>query len=227
MSLILKIIQWFLGSGATSERSNPTSDLPIRHSEPPITPSRTYDFDRSKFFYRYRLIFGVLNQSQVDGIGLILDYCTSEHTFTLEQVAYILATAKHESANTYQPVRERRAGVTQLKLRKIQDRYWASGYYGRGLVQLTWLSNYQKFSPIVDGDLVKSPDLALSPGISVKILCLGMEQGLFTGKKLSQYVNEDQCDYVGARKVVNGTDKASEIAKIAKQIETCLSFRKI
>ena len=42
-----------------------------------------------------------------------------------------------------------------------------------------------------------------------------MVEGWFTGKKLSDYFNE-KTDYINARKIVNGLDKADIIAGYAK-----------
>ena len=179
-------------------------------------------YDRANFFAAYRRVFGRLNQSQVDGINLILDTAEGHSSVTLEQLAYILATARHESANTYQPIKERRAGKWQTRIRRMQDRYWHTGYYGRGLVQITWYRNYKQFSDILGVDLVNKPDLALDPAISVKILFLGMIGGLFTGKDLKDYINDRKVDYYNARRIVNGTFRARQVAKEAKLFEKCL-----
>ena len=48
------------------------------------------------------------------------------------------------------------------------------------------------------------------------ILFQGMLDGTFTKKKLSDYFNDDKTDWLNARRIVNGTDKAHEIANIAK-----------
>lgn len=41
-------------------------------------------------------------------------------------------------------------------------------YYGRGLVQLTWVENYQAFSSWSGVDAVSNPDIVLNPDISAK-----------------------------------------------------------
>ena len=124
--------------------------------------------DLYHFFNEYRKHFGKLDQSQVDGLLIILNEAKN-HKLTVAQLGYILASAKHESANTFQPIKERRASILQRKLRKTQNRYWPSGYYGRGIIQLTWLKNYKIFSDLLDVDLVKNPDAALDTDVSVKI----------------------------------------------------------
>ncbi len=90
-------------------------------------------------------------------------------------------------------------------------------------MQLTWHSNYQKASEKLGIDLLANPDLAKQADTAAKILCVGMKEGWFTTRKLSRYVNDSVCDYVGARKVVNGEDKDTLIARYARVFETALN----
>jgi hypothetical protein len=59
-------------------------------------------------------------------------------------------------------------------------------------------------------------------GKAYKIMSLGMRQGSFTGVGLSKYINADKCDYVNARRIINGTDKAQTIAGYATKFESIL-----
>jgi len=121
--------------------------------------------------------------------------------------AYILATAYHETAHTMKPVREY-GGETYLKKKKYYP------YVGMGYVQLTWLYNYEKATKKLGVDFVSRPSLLLLPEHAVRILVLGMTEGWFTGKKLSDYT-----DYKSMRRIVNGTDKADLIASYAVEYE--------
>jgi hypothetical protein len=58
--------------------------------------------------------------------------------------------------------------------------------------------------------------------VAYRIASLGMRQGLFTGRKLATYINDAQCDYVNARRIINGTDRAQDIAGYAQTFETAL-----
>lgn len=49
-----------------------------------------------------------------------------------------------------------------------------------------------------------------------------MMLGTFTGKKLDDYIDTGHADYVNARRVVNGTDHATEIAGYAEHYEAAL-----
>lgn len=154
-----------------------------------------------------------LGSVQRDSVEQILRAFREYGDGDYRKLVYILATAWHESK--LKPVRERRAGSSQTWLRQLQDRYWPSGYYGRGFVQLTWKSNYQKMSGFLGIDLVGSPDLALEPRYAADILVYGMINGEFTRRALSRYINLVQTDYYNARRVVNGTDRAGLIRDYA------------
>lgn len=66
------------------------------------------------------------------------------------------------------------------------------------------------------------PALACDPKIAAKIAVAGMTRGLFTGRSLDEYINAMRCDYVGARRIINGTDRADLIAGYAKAFEAYL-----
>ncbi|HSE25758.1 MAG TPA: hypothetical protein VLB68_29095 [Pyrinomonadaceae bacterium] len=172
-------------------------------------------FNRETLFQRVRAAFGSLRQSQVDGLNFLFDKLEGETNLSIEQSAYILATVKHETANTYQPIKEKR-GRVGTKIRAIQDRYWGSGFYGRGYVQVTWEKNYRKFG------IADDPDKALEPETAYKVLIDGMRKGLFTGYSLSHFINNTETDYINARKVVNGIDRATDIAFMAEKFEHAL-----
>ena len=124
------------------------------------------------------------------------------------QLAYILATTWHETAHTMKPVREY-GGESYLKSKKYYP------YVGMGYVQLTWKTNYEKASRKLGADFVKNPKLLLEPKYAVPILIAGMVEGWFTGKKLSDYITLSKSDFVGARRIINGTDKKDLIATYA------------
>jgi hypothetical protein len=194
--------------------------------------------DRSKFFAAVRKrasgVFGTsLSQSQVDGINGILDEAGKRGT-SLQCLAYILATAFHESAHTMQPVRETLASTDDKaisilekswkagKLPWVKSPYWrkdsdGKSWLGRGLVQITHKDNYAKFG------LTADPSQAMQMATAIRVIFDGMEKGMFTGKKLSDYIGAGKCDYEGARRIVNGTDKAKAIARYASAFEKALN----
>ena len=159
---------------------------------------------------------GRLTQQQVEGIDAILAAMALYAVTDLRWMAYILATAFHETGGRMQPVREGFAKTDAQARKVVAARAYGKAvdghvYYGRGHVQLTWKENYLKMGKALGIDLAGKPDLALDAEISARILVMGMVRGLFSGKKLADYFGMES-DPAGARKIINGTDKAKLIA---------------
>lgn len=172
--------------------------------------------DRKKFFagVRQQPFDGKLSSPQVNGMSAILDEWERRKLSDVRHLAYMFATTKWETAHTMQPITEG-GGVRYLKSKK----YWP--WVGRGFVQLTWERNYKAFRDEVlklfGVDIVANPDGALQLNVAAYIMFEGMAKGTFTGKKLADYFNASKTDWVNARRIINGTDRAAEIAGIAKQ----------
>jgi hypothetical protein len=96
-------------------------------------------------------------------------------------------------------------------------------FKGRGFVQLTGRANYADWSARLDMDLIANPGLVKQRDIAARICVEGMMLGTFTGLGLSRYISDDRADYQGARRVVNGTDRASMIAGYAVQFLDALN----
>jgi putative chitinase len=95
-------------------------------------------------------------------------------------------------------------------------------YRGRGYCQITGHDNYERFGKLLDVDLLGSPDLATRPDIAGKVIVIGMRDGLFTGHSLREYFTSGFSDWVSARKIINGLDRAKDIAGYAKLFNTAL-----
>lgn len=180
--------------------------------------------DKAKFFAALRArgsgVFGTsLSQSQVSGMESILDEAVSR-SVPLRHLAYILATAYHETAHTMQPIREYGRG----KGRKygVPAGPYGHVYYGRGYVQLTWIENYAKAGKALGVNFVHTPDRVMEPRLAAAIMFTGMAEGWFTTKKLTDYILGTKADYIGARRIINGTDKAKLIAGYAVAFEKAL-----
>ena len=174
---------------------------------------RAYFFDNIKFY-----LFKSMTQDQVDGCNVFLDWYDNEnpslpdaHHFDDRMLAYVLATTYHETAATMQPVVEY-GGESYLKSKP----YWP--WYGRGYVQLTWEENYQKQDDKLQlrGALMANPNLALDPEVATEVILFGMADGDFTGQRLGQYFTDDLSDWYNARTIVNGHDRATDIANYAE-----------
>lgn len=188
---------------------------------------------KKKFFNSYRQHFGVLNQTQVDGLDRLLDALHADPNFLLQQKAYILATISHETADTFQPITEyggdkraeRLYGFDTRVGHRLGNIFPGDGalFKGRGYVQLTGRRNYKVMGERLNLDLVSNPSLALDPIVSYRITTVGMLEGIFTGKSLGDYTSPNGLvDYVRARRIINGVDKAKHIARLAKKFEQIL-----
>jgi len=152
---------------------------------------------------------------RIETINMITAECYRQGVIKPEAIQYVLATVQHETNDTFNPVRE--AYWRSEVWRKRNLKYYP--YYGRGYVQLTHKSNYDKFSKILGIDLVKNPNLALEPDIATFILLYGMKKGTFTGLRLKDFFNASGSNFIEARRIVNGKDKAEHIAELAQKIE--------
>ncbi len=159
-------------------------------------------YDRAKFFAGLRALAPRFTQTQVDGFNAVLD--AAPPGMPDHHLAYCLATAWHETAFTVKPIEEYGRGKGKP--------YGPSGFWGRGYVQLTWKDNYEKAGKELGVDLVGSPALAMQPDIAAKIMFRGMTEGWFTGKKLSDYFSAGADDPINARRIINGTDRAAQVA---------------
>jgi hypothetical protein len=192
--------------------------------------------DRQFFFDTVRdaLFKGTLSQPQVEGMMAILNFWEARMPEAdLRWLGYILATAYHETAYTMQPVRETLAATDARaietlenayasgKLSWVKTPYWrpdedGKSWLGRGLVQLTHKRNYEAMSELTGIDLVAEPDRAMEMDTAVSILIEGMVQGSFANHKLADHLNETTDDWMNARRIVNGTDRAEKLADYGK-----------
>lgn len=180
------------------------------------------------FFTTVRRRLGPLKQGQVDGLNTVLAACDG---LPLSHAAYTLATPWHETNATMQPVRE--AYWLSENWRKTHLRYYP--WYGRGYVQLTWETNYERAQAEIlsscrpefsNVDLIARPDDAMRPDVAAFVLRRGMEEGWFTGVKLADvlpmYGVASRQQYMNARTIINGRDKADLIEDYAQAFERAL-----
>ncbi|WP_448121672.1 XVIPCD domain-containing protein [Xanthomonas arboricola] len=158
--------------------------------------------------------FGVDRESSV---RLIVKTALENGVTDPKQISYMLATAQHETRNFQAP--EEDFGRSQA--RKLG---YSGGeeFYGRGYVHLTHDYNYAKFDKLLglNGEMVRNPDMAKQPEIAAKVLVVGMSDGLFTGKPLDRYIDNDSHDVYNARRVVNGvTPSKPWSVKAARECE--------
>lgn len=189
--------------------------------------------DHTAFFNGYRNAYGKLTQGMVSGLELLGRNMEADSTLrNVPWAAYMLATVKHECADTWQPIVERgpRAYFDKYEAgtaigRRLGNTKPGDGYRfrGRGYVQITGRANYARMTEVLelapDADLVVDPDQALRPAIAYRIMSVGMIRGLFTGKKLADYIGGGTCDYRNSRRIINALDQAARIAEYATTLE--------
>jgi putative chitinase len=198
--------------------------------------------NRAKFF----AALGKHTQQQVDGQSAILDEAGRRGT-PLTHLAYILATAKHETGGSFGPTVENLNYTTASRIRAVWPKRFPTDASAEPYVR-----NPQKLAEKVYGDradlgntqkgdgwryrgrglaqitgrgnyakfgIENAPEKALELPTAVRILFDGLTKGMFTGKKLSDYK-----DYKPMRAAINadGALNGATIAAHAMKYESAL-----
>lgn len=185
-------------------------------------------------------------------IGLLTEmkaqYYSHFDEYNKKYIAYMLSTIRIESYQYksrlfFKPISEDisyslaeinyGSGPTAVdRVRAIKNHNSSEGdgykYRGRGLVQLTWKINYEKFSRLTGVDITSNPELSCDISTAIKIMMIGMRDGGFrTGHTLEKYLGGNGKDYYNARLIINGyhngiPDKANEFEDYARLFEKLL-----
>jgi hypothetical protein len=197
--------------------------------------------DAGDFFADLRtgLLGPTLSESEVGGTNAVVT-ALGDAGWPLSWAAYGLATAYHETAHTMLPIKEFGGpnyffrmydpkGLRPAVAKRLGNTQSGDGarYFGRGYVQLTGRANYRRAGQKLQIDLEGDPDLALDPGVAAKVMVLGMSEGWFTSKSCATYLpgGDAACDNAGfksARRIINGQDRAADIAGYALKFQTAL-----
>lgn len=194
--------------------------------------------DKAKFFKvcRDTVMGPTLDGDEVSGSEFILD---AMNGCGLSRVAYALATAWHETAHTMQPVKEHGGSAYFTRMYDIKGQrpnvakelgnvFAGDGplFAGRGYVQLTGRRNYKLAGERTGYPLEGNPDLAMRADIAAQIMRRGMEEGWFTGRGFRDYLPPagpaSHLAFRQARRIINGSDRASLIADYAMQFQDAL-----
>ena len=183
--------------------------------------------DISKLFFTPSL-------TAIRNMDILINRPIVKTAYSVPMFAYLLATVYHETGITKKlpsgkkvtyrdmaPVDEVGKGKG-----KLYGRPNAKGliYYGRGQIQLTWEDKYRKAGQFLGIDLVNNPDEALDEIVSADIATLGMLNGWFTSRRLSHYIGNGKVDYLNARRIINGMDKAELIKEYAEKFALALTL---
>lgn len=218
--------------------------------------------NRKVFFAELKktLYKGGLSQSAVNALEMILDETVGKG-IPSAHVAYMMATAYHESGKDLQPKVENLNYTTAARIKAVWPTRFANAaaaqpyvknpqklanfvyggrlgntgpndgwlYRGRGNVQITGKTNYSKMKKYIGKDAVANPDIMLELKNSIIALVHCMIDGVYTGKKLSDYNLPSQ--YFDARAIINadknrvegGKKIGNTIADYAKTFEAALN----
>lgn len=193
--------------------------------------------DASLFLKAYRVSFPkpALTPAGIEGIRRLLAALGEDSDVQNPRwMAYMMATVKHECANTWQPITERGTRAYFDKYNsgtaiggRLGNTEPGDGYRfrGRGYVQITGRRNYKSLGAALHmaDQLVQEPEKALEPKVAYSIMSYGMRRGAFTGRKLEQFIDTVHCDYLNARRIINGLDQAQRIKSYAERLEEVLS----
>lgn len=205
--------------------------------------------NKEHFINNYHRHFGKkLTEARKNNIFIITDaFAADENMKSLRWLAYILATAMHESNDTFAPVAEgywikpeskritalynfyRKNNPAALKTIFPNGRS-GTAYYGRGrVVQLTHDFNYRLASLKIykDERLFRDPDMIIrDAACDLAVTFRGMLEGWFTGFRLEQFfpLGSNKANWRSARKMINGLDKANLIAGYAMKFYDLLEW---
>lgn len=186
-----------------------------------------------KFFFNYvslNLFGGAMNSKQVQGLTAILDQWEAKYAHNDDRwLAYMLATAHHETGRTMQPIEEWGKGKNlpygkRIKMNRQPYTDTNEIFYGRGFVQLTWYENYARAGKELEQDFLHNAAGVMELSNATNIMFLGMIEGWFTSRKLSQYFNPTTEDWKNARRIINGLDKADLIKDYALKYYASISY---
>lgn len=183
------------------------------------------------FFASYHEVFDFPSPEAYEQLEHLLARLEADDMTSRREAAYMLATIKHECADTFRPIEERgtrdyfdryEPGTPTGK--RLGNTFPGDGYTfrGRGYIQITGRANYAKFDALLGMPLLDNPSLVLGRGVAYRIMTYGMHHGSFTGKRLSDYIVDERIDYVNARRIINGLDQAVRIASYAERFFACL-----
>jgi putative chitinase len=113
-------------------------------------------------------------------------------------------------------------GVQNLGNTGLEDGW---RFRGRGMDHCTGRRNYERTGRAIGVNLIAMPDELLQLPNAVAALVTGMQAGRYTGHTLAQHLPSpfaSVAQFTEARRIINGTDCAADIAAIARTFQAGL-----
>jgi putative chitinase len=213
----------------------------MESSHPSIFTFKEHLMDRKLFYAAVRnsLFAGKLTQAQVEGMEAIFDEWDKSGATDPRWLAYILATAHHETGARFAPIEEN-LNYSAKRLMQVWPKRFpsvaaanpyannperlANSVYGGRLGNTDpgdgWLYRGRGFVQITGKanyakyGLADNPESASENAAAAHIIVDGMINGRFTGLLLRAYFDHDSDNPVGARKIINPDANGAKIAKV-------------
>jgi predicted chitinase len=144
---------------------------------------------------------------------LVLDALTWSGINTRLTQIGMAATIAVETGK-FTPLREVKSTRPESPIFKAQSRYWSSGFYGRGYIQLTWKDNYEAASKALGVDLIANPDLAMQSDIAARIAAW-----FFKLRNIHSHC--ERKDWHSVRRLVNGPGYAAHAQSLQRFLHFC------
>jgi predicted chitinase len=196
----------------------------------PIQPARETGSGNTKIQKLIQAAPASLREQASKVIPILYDASLKNGVTDAGQIAYILATAEHESK--LGRLMEERQWIKDVAANNayFEKRYQGRAdlgntqpgdgikFKGRGFCQITGRVNYQRWSQKLGVNLLDNPDLAARDlNIATRILVVGMKEGSFTSHNLARYILGGNRDFVNARRIINAIGDPKNAANDAEK----------
>lgn len=151
-------------------------------------------------------------------LPIVLNQCLADGVTDRGQIAYVFATAEHESHFGRFMMEIADGSAYEGRCSDLGNCNPGDGirFKGRGFVQITGRKNYTIWDQKLGIDLLSRPEKASVPQTAVIILVRGMRDGTFTKFSLSDFIVGNRREFFNARRIINASDRADHIAAIAE-----------
>jgi hypothetical protein len=233
MSLITSRPAKYIGGDIDTGEIQTGAQAPAQEVKPSRqSRSRTLKFDSFRFFTLYTRLISRVNRKQLDGLKTFLSFIEQDkRIYDVRQAAYLFAVTQFETGNAWTPIDEidvrsdfqqYEPGTRLGRSLGNTQRGDSKRFRGRGYIQVTGRSNYQKLSERLGLDLIADPELALKPEIAYQILSYGLLEGFFNRRKPEDFFTGLTADY-GKLYAVPGQGPARAVlADIGPKFEAIL-----